>query len=56
MRKLLATYGMVVGTNYLVVFVLLVIIYRKILKKIRNMRVKYGEYTHRDQVLPRCKT
>ena len=47
MRKLLGTYGMVLGTTYLVVFVLLVIIYRKILKKIRRMRGKYGECTHR---------
>ena len=37
-------YGVVVGTNYLVVFVLLVIIYYKILKRIKRMRALHGEY------------
>ena len=43
MRMLLVTYGLGVGTNYLVVFVLLVIIYNKILKKIKKMRMKFGK-------------
>ena len=38
------SYGAVVGTNYLVVFVLLVIIYYKILKRIKRMRALHGEY------------
>ena len=41
MRMLLVAYGLGVGTNYLVVFVLLVIIYYKILKKIKRMRMKF---------------
>ena len=43
MRKLLVTYGLGVGTNYLVVFVVLVIIYHKILKKINRMRMTLGK-------------
>ena len=38
------SYDVVVGTNYLVVFVLLVIIYYKILKRIKRMRALHGEY------------
>ena len=38
-----SSYGVVVGTNYLVVFVLLVIIYYKILKRIKRIRVLHGE-------------
>ena len=37
------SYDVVVGTNYLVVFVLLVIIYYKILKRIKRIRVLHGE-------------
>ena len=43
MRMFIASYGMVVGTNYLVVFVLLVIIYYKILKRIKRMRNLHSE-------------
>ena len=43
MRMLIATYGMVVGTNYLLVFVLLVIVYYKILKRIKRMRNLHSE-------------
>ena len=43
LNMLIASYGLVVGTNYLVVFVLLVIIYWKILKRINRMRVNLGE-------------
>ena len=39
----MVAYGLGVGTNYLVVFVLLVIIYYKILKKIKRMRMKFGK-------------
>ena len=38
MRYIVAVYGYVVGTNYLVVFVLLVIIYWRILRRIRVLR------------------
>lgn len=44
MRKLLVAYGLGVGTNYLMVFVLLVIIYHKILKKINRMRLTLGKF------------
>ena len=37
------SYDVVVGTNYLVVFVLLVIIYYKILKRIKRMRNLHSE-------------
>ena len=43
MRMLIASYGVVVGTNYLVVFVLLVIVYYKILKRIKRMRNLHSE-------------
>ena len=43
MRMFIASYGVVVGTNYLVVFVLLVIIYYKILKRIKRMRNLHSE-------------
>ena len=43
MRKLVVTYGALLGTNYLVVFVLLVIIYYKILKRIKRMRNLHSE-------------
>ena len=43
MRKLVVTYGALLGTNYLVVFVLLVIIYKNILKRIRTLRKKHGQ-------------
>ena len=43
MRRLAVMYGALLGTNYLVVFVLLVIIYHKILKRIRILRKKHGQ-------------
>ena len=43
MRMLIASYGVVVSTNYLVVFVLLMIIYYKILKRIKRMRNLHSE-------------
>ena len=43
MRKLAVIYGALLGTNYLVVFVLLVIIYHKILTRIRILRKKHGQ-------------
>ena len=43
MRMLIASYGVVVGTNYLLVFVLLVIVYYKILKRIKRMRNLHSE-------------
>ena len=46
MRYVVAIYGYVVGTNYLVVFVLLVIIYWKILRWIRILRRKNRELPH----------
>lgn len=42
MSMLIASYGLVVGTNYLIVFVLLVAIYYKILKRIKRMRRQHG--------------
>ena len=42
MRKLVASYGVILGTNYLLVFILLVIIYWKILKYIKRMRIAHG--------------
>ena len=44
MRKLVASYGVVLGTNYFVVFVLLMVIYYKILRHIRKMRATNGKY------------
>lgn len=38
LRKIVLTYGLVVGTNYLVVFVLLVTTYSKILLFIKTIR------------------
>jgi len=43
MRKLVITYGTLMGTNYLVVFVLLVIIYIKVLQRIKVLRRRYGQ-------------
>lgn len=44
MRKLVITYGTLIGTNYLVVFVLLVIIYIKVLQRIKVLRKRYGQW------------
>ena len=41
--KLIGSYGVVLGTNYLIVFVLLVVIYYKLLQHIKRMRQHYGE-------------
>ena len=51
MRQLIASYGVVLGTNYLVVFVLLMVIYYKILRHIRKMRVTNGKYLPKYQRL-----
>lgn len=40
--KLLASYGCVLSLHYLVVFILLVIIYFKLLKHIKKIRLDYG--------------
>ena len=40
---LLATYGLVLGTHYLVGFILLVVIYTKVLKFIMKIRTEFGE-------------
>ena len=49
MRMFIASYGLVVGTNYLVVFVLLVIIYYKILKRIKRMRIIHGKWKEKEK-------
>ena len=40
---LLATYGLVLGTHYLVGFILLVVIYTKVLRFIRRIRRELGK-------------
>ena len=42
-RNLVATYGVLVGTNYLVVFVLLLFFYWQILRWIGRMRKQHSE-------------
>ena len=37
-KKLVVSFGLIVGTNYLVVFILLVYMYSKILKRIRELK------------------
>jgi len=49
MSMFIASYGLVVGTNYLVVFVLLVIIYYKILKRIKRMRIIHGKWKEKEK-------
>lgn len=44
MRKLVASYAVILGTNYLVVFLLLVVIYWKTLRYIRTMKKAHGEH------------
>jgi hypothetical protein len=39
---LIATYGLVLGTNYLVGFILLVVIYTKLLRYIKKLRAEFG--------------
>lgn len=43
---LLAVYGLVLGTHYLVGFILLVIIYSKLLRYIKQIRNEVGELTN----------
>ena len=38
----IASYGLIVGTNYLVGFILLAVVYYKILKRIKRMRQRHG--------------
>ena len=40
----IATYGLVLGTQYLVGFILLVIIYTKLLRYIKRIRNDFGKY------------
>ena len=49
MSMFIASYGLVVVTNYLVVFVLLVIIYYKILKRIKRMRIIHGKWKEKEK-------
>ena len=41
-RKLILSYAVIVSANYLVVFVLLVAVYHRIWKCIRNMKKSHG--------------
>ena len=40
---MIAFNGWMVGTNYVVVFVILVVIYLKILRRIKKLRVNHGQ-------------
>ena len=40
---MIAFNGWMVGTNYIVVFVILVVIYLKILRRIKKLRVNHGQ-------------
>lgn len=40
---LIATYGFVLGTHYLVGFILLVVIYTKLLRRIKRIRNEFGK-------------
>lgn len=42
---LIAAYGLVLGTNYMVGFILLIIIYTKLLRYIKKMRAEFGKLT-----------
>lgn len=44
-RKLIVFNGWIVGTNYVVVLFILVVIYYKILKRIKELRIKHGQLT-----------
>ena len=44
-RSLVLTYGIILVLHYLVCFVLLCIIYYKLLKYIRGMRREFGEFS-----------
>lgn len=51
-NTLIATYGFVLGTNYLVGFILLIIIYTKLLRYIKKMRAEFGKLTADHEALP----
>ncbi len=44
--NLFLTYGVILMLHYLVCFILLVVIYRKLLRYIKSMRKEYGTCTH----------
>lgn len=44
-RKLVIAYGLIVGTHYLVVFALLVVVYQKLLLHIRRVRRQLGGWS-----------